>query len=188
MFTALLLAALGQCASGSCALPSAGFSVGTSFSGGGLGLFRPRIRAATFVTAPASVGAACYSDSYAAPSYGVYGYVPPPVVQVAAPAVTYIRPDPPVVVATVAPPALSEQFDRDGQSWRHADPAYLKAWLAGRNAALASMSARVVTRTVAATCACSGESCTCSVPGECGRAGCQSTLLTVKVPPPRLSR
>jgi hypothetical protein len=119
--------AFGQCAGGSCALPS--------FGGGFSAFSVPR-----FSAPPA--------------------YAPP---------ATY-RPASRVVYSTAAP-QVYELSDGHGTLWSHSDPVYLRGYVAGRKAALESAAARV-TLTRATPCQCNGESCTCVVPGDCGRPGC----------------
>lgn len=112
--------------------------------------------------------------SYAAPTYAyptTYSYAVP-----ASP------PQARVVYSTPAP-AKHRAYDIDGKPWTHADPAYLRAWIAGRDAVLQSSRAevRVIARTSATSEAqsCPAD-CGCTAPGECGREGCDCTTPPVR--------
>jgi hypothetical protein len=145
--------AFGQCSSGSCGVSSGGGYAGFSPFGG----YRSSILPPMTTYAPYT------SPTYDYPS----GSVPCGTT---------------AVYSTPAPRSYSLK-DSDGQSWVHTNPTYLRAWVAGRNAALASASAKVVVRTKAVTCSCSGEACVCTVPGECGRPGCRAVASIPPVPP-----
>jgi hypothetical protein len=118
-FTLLLL---GQCPGGSCLLPAAQI-----YS------YRPTgpVYAPTYLY---SVPPA-YTPTYAAPVVRPAPvYAPPP---------TYIQPNPPVVVATPAPPQVHSLSDGHGLTWSHANSKYLEGFVAGRKSALDSAAARV---------------------------------------------
>lgn len=142
--TALLLSVVlfGQCAGGSCSLP------GASLFG--------RHPISTF--GPGSAG--LVETFYRQPAVPAAAYTMP----------TYVTPSQPGIVATPAPAQVCSLDDGHGWTWRHSDPNYLKAWVAGRKAALDSVKAQIRSAT---PCACCPNGCHCQVAGDCGRDGCK---------------